>query len=209
VEKRRRRRPRPSFVGTPRRPLVRFKAPFMSGRTTAVFDACNYTLSFDRQAPAGGCWIGDPPIHEARATTAGRARAQVGSGQRAPVRPNSCWSPYTRARSGDGSTLVLNATDQPLAVVPARRAVVSCSGQRLKCSQPTGDLPVRTPVDGGAVGRQAAGTSSGFRTGPTRPSRAGRCSPGRVGRQYCGRPAENVDHVVPCRRAVRTHGTTS
>ena len=98
-----------------------------------------------------------------------------------------------------GRALVLNATDSPLAVVPARRAVVLVLKEKAEVVVVQRDgVPLRADRDRGALGRAPAPVRAGARTGLTPRSRAGRSSPVTAGRcQYCGAAAENLDHVIP------------
>ena len=77
-----------------------------------------------------------------------------------------------------GRALVLNATDAPLAVVPARRAVVLVLKEKAEVVVvQRGDLPLRNAWSWRRRRSCASAGSSTCRTDRTRRSRAGRCSP--------------------------------
>jgi 5-methylcytosine-specific restriction endonuclease McrA len=105
---------------------------------------------------------------------------------------------YTRCGPNVGRSLVLNATLQPLAVVPARRAVVLVlkekadaihsdgvvfRSERLKLAAPS-VVKLRYFVHVPYRARAALTRRAVFARD------AWMC-------QYCGRSAENVDHVIP------------
>lgn len=97
-----------------------------------------------------------------------------------------------------GRALLLNATFEPLCVVPARRAVVLVLKERAEILERNGmelrSARVTIPVP--SVIRLTRFVRVPFRTVVPLSRRAvfardgGRC-------QYCGRAAENLDHVVP------------
>jgi 5-methylcytosine-specific restriction endonuclease McrA len=94
--------------------------------------------------------------------------------------------------------LVLNATYEPLSVVPRRRAIVLVLSQRAEIVHDTGDyvhsehLAVQVP----SVIRLRTFVHVPFRR---RASLSRRGVFARDGHrcQYCGAPAESIDHVVP------------
>jgi 5-methylcytosine-specific restriction endonuclease McrA len=89
-----------------------------------------------------------------------------------------------------GRSLVLNVTHQPLAVVPVRRAVVLVLKEKADIVASNGVVfrSVRVEVPAPSVVKLRA------RAALTR--RAVFARDGWVC-QYCGSPAENVDHVIP------------
>jgi 5-methylcytosine-specific restriction endonuclease McrA len=97
-----------------------------------------------------------------------------------------------------GRSLVLNATDEPLCVVPSRRAVVLVLKAKAEIVQANGEAyhseKLRMPVP--SVVRLTHFVKVPYRTRATLSRRAVfirdayEC-------QYCGAAAENVDHVVP------------
>lgn len=102
------------------------------------------------------------------------------------------------ARSAPAHALVLNATMEPLSVVPARRAVVLVLAEKADILHENGHrfrsehLDLRAP----SVVRLRSYVRVPYRRRAALSRRgvfirdAERC-------QYCGRPAENIDHVVP------------
>ena len=97
-----------------------------------------------------------------------------------------------------GRSLVLNATMQPLAVVPARRAVVLVLKEKADLVASNGIVfrSAHLQVPAPAVVKLRYVVHVPFRAGTALTRRAvfarddWTC-------QYCGNPAENVDHVVP------------
>ena len=97
-----------------------------------------------------------------------------------------------------GRSLVLNATDEPLCVVPSRRAVVLVLKAKAEIVQANGEAyhseKLRLPVP--SVVRLTYFVKVPYRARATLSRRAVfirdayEC-------QYCGAAAENVDHVVP------------
>lgn len=95
-------------------------------------------------------------------------------------------------------TLVLNATYEPISVVPARRAVVLVLNERAEMVAPSGDVFRSTSmsVDVPSVVRLRKFVRVPYprRNAITRRGvfarDGGRC-------QYCGGKAENIDHVHP------------
>jgi 5-methylcytosine-specific restriction endonuclease McrA len=97
-----------------------------------------------------------------------------------------------------GRSLVLNVTLQPLAVVPARRAVVLVLKEKADILSSNGivfrsewlELPAPSVV------RLRYFVHVPYRAGTALTRRAVFARDGWVC-QYCGSPAENVDHVLP------------
>ena len=97
-----------------------------------------------------------------------------------------------------GRALVLNASDQPLAIVSARRAVVLVLKQKAEVIVPDGQVfrSERLHVEAPAVVRLRYFVKVPFRAHAPLTRRAvfardyWAC-------QYCGAQAENLDHVVP------------
>ena len=97
-----------------------------------------------------------------------------------------------------GRSLVLNATLQPLAVVPARRAVVLVLKEKADAIHTDGVVfrseRIRIAAPSVVKLRYFVHVPYRARAAPTRrrvfAREAWTC-------QYCGRPAENVDHVIP------------
>lgn len=97
-----------------------------------------------------------------------------------------------------GRTLVLNGSHEPLGVVPARRAVSLVLNQKVDVLEQNGHLyrSEKLEVHAPSVVRLKYFVHVPYRRLQT-PSRrgvflrdGGKC-------QYCGKPAENVDHVHP------------
>jgi len=97
-----------------------------------------------------------------------------------------------------GRALVLNASDSPLAVVPARRAVVLVLGEKAETVADTGivlhseHLSVAVP----SVVRLRQFVSVPFRRRVAVSRRAVMARDGGLC-QYCGDHADSIDHVVP------------
>lgn len=97
-----------------------------------------------------------------------------------------------------GRALVLNATDVPLAVVPARRAVVLVLKEKAEVVLSNGAIfrSEHISLEAPSVVRLRRFVHVPFRAHAPLTRRAvfardaWRC-------QYCGGPAENLDHVVP------------
>jgi 5-methylcytosine-specific restriction endonuclease McrA len=97
-----------------------------------------------------------------------------------------------------GRALVLNVTHQPLAVVPARRAVVLVLKEKAEVLVPNGQIfrSEKIELDAPSVLRLRNFVKSPHRSHAPLTRRAvfardeWTC-------QYCGRTAENLDHVVP------------
>jgi 5-methylcytosine-specific restriction endonuclease McrA len=97
-----------------------------------------------------------------------------------------------------GRALILNATHQPLAVVTARRAVVLVLREKAEVLETNGQVfrSERTSIDAPSVIRLRYFVKIPYRARASLTRRAvfarddWTC-------QYCGKPAENVDHVVP------------
>jgi 5-methylcytosine-specific restriction endonuclease McrA len=94
--------------------------------------------------------------------------------------------------------LVLNATDQPLAVVPARRAVVLVLKEKAEIVATNGVVfrSERLELPAPAVVRLRYFVRIPFRAHAALTRRAVFARDGWVC-QYCGQSAENVDHVIP------------
>jgi 5-methylcytosine-specific restriction endonuclease McrA len=94
--------------------------------------------------------------------------------------------------------LVLNATDQPLAVVPARRAVVLVLKEKAEILATNGVVfrSERLEMPAPAVVRLRYFVRIPYRAHAALTRRAVFARDGWVC-QYCGHPAENVDHVIP------------
>jgi 5-methylcytosine-specific restriction endonuclease McrA len=94
--------------------------------------------------------------------------------------------------------LVLNATDQPLAVVTARRAVVLVLKEKAEMIVSNGVVfrSERLAVQAPSVVRLRYFVKIPYRAHAALTRRAVFARDGWVC-QYCGRAAENVDHVVP------------
>jgi len=97
-----------------------------------------------------------------------------------------------------GRSLVLNATFQPLAVVTSRRAVVLVLKEKAEVVASNGVIfrSERLEVAAPTVVRLRYFVRVPFRTRAALTRRAIFARDGWVC-QYCGSPAENVDHVVP------------
>jgi 5-methylcytosine-specific restriction endonuclease McrA len=94
--------------------------------------------------------------------------------------------------------LVLNATDQPLAVVRARRAVVLVLKEKAEILATNGVVfrSERLEMQAPAVVRLRYFVRIPYRAHAALTRRAVFARDGWVC-QYCGLPAENVDHVIP------------
>jgi len=94
--------------------------------------------------------------------------------------------------------LVLNATDQPLAVVPARRAVVLVLKEKAEMLASNGVVfrAERLSMPAPSVVRLRYFVRIPYRAHAALTRRAVFDRDG-WGCQYCGRAAENVDHVIP------------
>ena len=97
-----------------------------------------------------------------------------------------------------GRSLVLNATFQPLAVVPARRAVVLVLRDKAEVIASDGMLfrSERMSITAPSVVRLRYFVRVPHRAGTALTRRAVFARDGWAC-QYCGAPAENVDHVIP------------
>ena len=97
-----------------------------------------------------------------------------------------------------GRSLVLNATLHPLAVVPARRAVVLVLKEKADIVASNGIVfrSERVEVPAPSVVRLRYFVTVPYRARAALTRRAVFARDGWVC-QYCGAPAENVDHVVP------------
>jgi 5-methylcytosine-specific restriction endonuclease McrA len=97
-----------------------------------------------------------------------------------------------------GRALVLNGTDQPLAVVPARRAVVLVLKDKAEVVRSNG-LVFRSEnlrIEAPSVVRLRYFVKVPYRAHTALTRRAVFARDHWVC-QYCGHPAENVDHVIP------------
>jgi 5-methylcytosine-specific restriction endonuclease McrA len=105
---------------------------------------------------------------------------------------------YTRCGPIVGRSLVLNATQQPLAVVPARRAVVLVLKEKAVIVASNGILfrSERMEVPAPSVVRLRYFVRVPYRARAALTRRAVFARDGWTC-QYCGRVAENVDHVIP------------
>jgi 5-methylcytosine-specific restriction endonuclease McrA len=94
--------------------------------------------------------------------------------------------------------LVLNATNQPLAVVPARRAVVLVLKEKAELVASNGVVfrSERLVMPAPSVVRLRYFVRIPYRAHAALTRRAVFARDGWVC-QYCGLPAENVDHVIP------------
>src|SRR5262249_37679851 len=117
------------------------------------------------------------------------------SSRRPRVRRAHC---YTRPGSTVGRSLVLNATLQPLAVVPARRAVVLVLKEKADIVHSNGIVfrSERVELPAPSVVKLRYFVNVPFRARAALTRRAVFARDGWVC-QYCGAAAENVDHVVP------------
>jgi 5-methylcytosine-specific restriction endonuclease McrA len=97
-----------------------------------------------------------------------------------------------------GRSLVLNATLRPLAVVPARRAVVLVLKEKADIIESNGVVfhAERVEVPAPSVVRLRYFVHVPYRAGTALTRRAVFARDGWVC-QYCGSTAENVDHVLP------------
>lgn len=105
---------------------------------------------------------------------------------------------YTRARFPVGRALVLNATQQPLAVVPARRAVVLVLKEKSDVVISNGVIfrSERVAIPAPSVVKLRHFVHVPYRARAALTRRAVFARDG-WSCQYCGAAAENVDHVVP------------
>src|SRR6266581_1613047 len=135
---------------------------------------------------SGGGW---PDGHTSQARTRERPRLEPGF-RRSPA--------YTRWRRRMPRALVLNATDQPLAVVPARRAVVLVLKEKAEILATNGVVfrSERLELPAPAVVRLRYFVRIPYRAHAALTRRAVFARDGWVC-QYCGQAAENVDHVIP------------
>ena len=97
-----------------------------------------------------------------------------------------------------GRSLVLNATLQPLAVVPARRAVVLVLKQKADVMASNGVVfhSEKLEIAAPSVVKLRYFVRVPYRARAALTRRAVFARDGWIC-QYCGSPAENVDHVVP------------
>jgi 5-methylcytosine-specific restriction endonuclease McrA len=97
-----------------------------------------------------------------------------------------------------GRTLVLNATHQPLAVVSARRAVVLVLKEKAEVLVYDGEVfrSEHVALDAPSVLRLRRFVRVPYRAQAPLTRRAVFARDGWTC-QYCGAPAENLDHVVP------------
>jgi 5-methylcytosine-specific restriction endonuclease McrA len=97
-----------------------------------------------------------------------------------------------------GRSLVLNATLQPLAVVPARRAVVLVLKQKADVVASNGVVfhSEKLEIAAPSVVKLRYFVRVPYRARAALTRRAVFARDGWIC-QYCGSPAENVDHVVP------------
>ncbi len=97
-----------------------------------------------------------------------------------------------------GRALVLNGSDQPLAVVPARRAVVLVLKEKAEVVASNGMVfhSERFAIEAPSVVRLRYFVKVPYRAHAALTRRAVFARDGWVC-QYCGKPAENVDHVNP------------
>jgi 5-methylcytosine-specific restriction endonuclease McrA len=97
-----------------------------------------------------------------------------------------------------GRALVLNATLQPLAVVPARRAVVLVLKRKAEVVRSNGQVfrSERLQIDAPSVVKLRYFVHVPHRAQASLTRRAVFARDGWTC-QYCGGPAENLDHVVP------------
>jgi 5-methylcytosine-specific restriction endonuclease McrA len=100
--------------------------------------------------------------------------------------------------------LVLNATQQPLAVVPARRAVVLVLKDKADVVESNGAMfrSERISLPAPSVVRLRYFVRIPYRAHAALTRRAVFARDG-WDCQYCGRPAENLDHVIPRSRGGR------
>ena len=106
--------------------------------------------------------------------------------------------PGVRPSCAMGRSLVLNASDQPLAVVTAQRAVVLVLKDKAEVVVPNGAVfrSERYAIDSPAVVRLRYFVRVPFRPRAPLTRRAVFARDGHSC-QYCGAPAENLDHVIP------------
>jgi 5-methylcytosine-specific restriction endonuclease McrA len=97
-----------------------------------------------------------------------------------------------------GRALVLNASDQPLAVVTAQRAVVLVLKEKAEVVHVNGLVfrAERVRIEAPSVVRLRYFVKVPFRTRAPLTRRAVFARDGWAC-QYCGAPAENLDHVIP------------
>jgi 5-methylcytosine-specific restriction endonuclease McrA len=97
-----------------------------------------------------------------------------------------------------GRALVLNASDQPLAVVPARRAVVLVLKDKAEVIASNGMLfrSARLEIEAPSVVRLRYFVKVPYRAHAAL-TRRGVFARDEWTCQYCGAGAENVDHVIP------------
>jgi 5-methylcytosine-specific restriction endonuclease McrA len=105
---------------------------------------------------------------------------------------------YSGVRAELGRSLVLNATSQPLAVVPARRAVVLVLKDKADIVHSNGVVfhSERIELPAPSVVRLRYFVKVPYRAQAALTRRAVFARDGWVC-QYCGNAAENVDHVIP------------
>jgi 5-methylcytosine-specific restriction endonuclease McrA len=105
---------------------------------------------------------------------------------------------YTRPQVNVGRSLVLNATQQPLAVVPARRAVVLVLKEKADIVASNGIVfrSERVELPAPSVVRLRYFVNVPYKAHAALTRRAVFARDGWVC-QYCGNAAENVDHVMP------------
>ncbi len=101
-------------------------------------------------------------------------------------------------RSEVGRSLVLNATLQPLAVVPARRAVVLVLKEKADIVHSDGIVfrSARVQIQAPSVVRLRYFVRVPYRAQAALSRRAVFARDGWMC-QYCGKAAENVDHIIP------------
>ena len=97
-----------------------------------------------------------------------------------------------------GRSLVLNVTQQPLAVVPVRRAVVLVLKEKAEILASNGVVfrSMRVELPGPSVIKLRYFVHVPYRASAALTRRAV-FARDRWMCQYCGAPAENVDHVIP------------
>ena len=97
-----------------------------------------------------------------------------------------------------GRALVLNASDSPLAVVPARRAVVLVLKEKAEVVLSNGMVfhAERISIEAPSVVRLRRFVRVPYRAHAPLTRRAVFARDGWIC-QYCGSPAENLDHVIP------------
>jgi len=111
----------------------------------------------------------------------------------------------TRTLTAMGRALVLNATELPLAVVPARRAVVLVLKEKAEVVQSNGAIfhSERIALEAPSVVRLRHFVHVPFRAHAPLTRRAVFARDGWEC-QYCGSAAENLDHVLPRSRGGHT-----